>query len=369
MANYLFSDIDGTLIHSEGISKTTLNKIKSFIAGGNHFYCVTGRNDLHVQQLQKLAGLDLEYRISQNGCVVKDRDDNLLYSNTLDTDIARNIANFLDPIVKKHDFLFGASMVDGVRYYNKKTSTMNPNYFTDENFKDKIGKDLFPALFLVIADSEDYFDEIKNFISSNYGDSVSCVLTSFGVLEILQNTASKANGISFVLNKEKITTPNIFVVGDNENDVSMFQKFPNNAFSMVKAVDYVKSYTNFSTHSVGDLIDYINNNQLNAYKVNKEIASCKYDILLTNPSFSYKEIRLNEISDFSKLNLPVFLKLQENEVDGSFDSIANFMENGGWGFILEVENKGNISILKNKICSYVDRYLKNELINIYSKNY
>lgn len=369
MVNYLFSDIDGTLIHNEGISKTTLNKIKDFIKRGNHFYCVTGRNDLHVKQLQQLSGLDLEYRISQNGCVVKDRNDNLLYSNTLDNHIARDIAHFLDPIVKKHNFLFGASMVDGVRYYNKRTSTMNPNYLTDENFKDKVGVDIFPALFLVIADSEENFGVIREYINNNYADSVSCVLTSFGVLEILQNTASKANGINFVLNKEKITTSNIFVVGDNENDVSMFLKFPNNAFSMVNALDYVKDYTKFSTHSVGDLIDYINNNQLNAYKVNKEIASSKYKVLLSKPNFAYKEVDLNEINDFSNLNQPAFLKLQEANIEGSFDKIASFIENGGWGFILDVENKGDIAILKNKIYSYIDKYLKNELINIYNKNY
>ena len=262
MVKYLFSDIDGTLLQNNSLDKITIQKINDFVKNGNKFYCVTGRTDEHIKTIENAIGVFGDYRISQNGCVIYDKNNNLIYKNIMDIKIAKDIAEYLYPIVDKYNITFGVSELSGKRYYKSGKDNI------DINFKDRIGVDIFPVLFLLISDNEDNFELIRKYIDDNYGDLLSCVLTTFGVMEILQKSASKANGIALILEKENIPIKDVYVVGDNENDICMFKKYKN-SFCMIEAKENIKSYANNCVSEVGDLIDYINYPMFFSYKVSK----------------------------------------------------------------------------------------------------
>ncbi|MFL1781045.1 Cof-type HAD-IIB family hydrolase [Candidatus Hepatincolaceae symbiont of Richtersius coronifer] len=262
MIRYLFSDIDGTLLKNNDIDTTTLEKIRKFASKGNKFYLATGRMDNEVRVLENRINLFGDYRISQNGTIVKDKSNQVIYQSLLPENVLLPLRDYLfsfykDPsiIIEVSDENARYAVVERPEVFNVR---FNEYPIVDSNLKDKIGITVFPTLFLILSKNEAVQQQIKTYILKNFGEYVNAVMTSLHCLEVLNKNSSKGNAIKYIVGKEGINPENVFVVGDAENDISMFQNFTKNSFAMVEAKTHVSAHAKFRVNLVGDVLDYIN---------------------------------------------------------------------------------------------------------------
>ena len=82
MIKLILSDLDGTLLYPK-LEVTELDREAIFkgYKEGISFGVATGRLDYEIKNIEKMIGLEVPYRISQNGGVIFDRKDNLLFED------------------------------------------------------------------------------------------------------------------------------------------------------------------------------------------------------------------------------------------------------------------------------------------------
>jgi Cof subfamily protein (haloacid dehalogenase superfamily) len=74
---------------------------------------------------------------------------------------------------------------------------------------------------IFIASSE-RLDELRPKLNALFGKRVNIVKSAPELLEILNPTASKGNGLRFVMDAYKLKADEVIAFGDEENDLSMF---------------------------------------------------------------------------------------------------------------------------------------------------
>jgi Cof subfamily protein (haloacid dehalogenase superfamily) len=285
MIKYLFSDVDGTLIKhkSNSIDKNTIQKIKHFINAGNKFYMATGRDDNDIKFLEEKMGISCDYRISQNGTIITSKEGVVIYENHIPNEIAQNVATYLYSLPN-----IIVEVSDSQKRYGiaKRPPEFHAEFTEKLIILDNIiecisNKTINPIIFLILEENENTFTLIKRYISEHFS-GLTAVVTAPGTLEILNAQSSKGNAINFLSKKLNITNNNnIYVVGDNDNDISMFQKY-SNSFAMKEAKPQVKQHAKYSANQVGDVIDYINNT--NEIFVSKKVVELKNSLILSKIS-------------------------------------------------------------------------------------
>ncbi len=251
-----FSDIDGTLLQNHKIDKDTVKKIKSFIEDGNKFILATGRIDADIKALEKSLGFFGDYRISQNGAVIKDKNDNIVYKKLLPKNIIEKLSEY---VYSLENVTIEVTEVDK-RYATAKRQISYVYEFTepviiDPKLKEKI-PNLECTLFLILSDNEGQFQGFSKYIKDNF-EGIYAVQTSPGCLEVISNEVSKGNAIVYLQDILKIKPEDVVVAGDNYNDISMFKIFEN-SFAMEMAPNDVKSYAKNVAKNVAEVIEMVN---------------------------------------------------------------------------------------------------------------
>lgn len=250
---YFFSDVDGTLLQNHKLDINTIATIKSFIDAGNKFVLCTGRIDGDIQNLEKSLGFYGDYRVSQNGAVIKDKNNNVIYKKLLPQDV---IAKLTEYVYSLEDVTIEVTEVDN-RYSTTPRHISYEYEFTapiiiDEDLVSKI-PNLECTLFLILSDNEQQFSDIAKYIKENF-EGIYAVQTSPGCLEVISNEVSKGNAISYLQNLLGIKSEDIIVAGDSYNDVSMFQKYKN-SFVMETAPEDVKTHAKNVAKTVAEAIE------------------------------------------------------------------------------------------------------------------
>lgn len=252
---YFFSDIDGTLLQDHKLNPETTKIIKAFIDDGNKFILATGRVDKDIQRIEK--GLDFfgDYRISQNGAVIKDKDNNIIYSELLPENVISKLTEY---VFSLKDVTIEVTEADN-RYSTQPRHISYVYEFSepiiiDPDLLSKI-TNLKCTLFLILSDNEEQFIEISQYVKDNF-EGIYAVQTSPGCLEIISDKVSKGNAILYLQKLLGFKSEDVIVAGDSYNDVSMFQKF-DNSFVMKASPDDVKSYAKNEASTVAEAIEII----------------------------------------------------------------------------------------------------------------
>jgi len=254
---YFFSDVDGTLLQDHKLDSNTVELIRLFVEQGNKFILATGRIDPDIIGLEKSLGFFGDYRISQNGAVIKDKAGNVIYKKLLPKEVVPALT----------DYIFGLQNVTveitevSSRYATAPRNISYTYEFTtpiavDPNIREKIPT-LECTLFLILSDDAELFKKIQNDIQEKWGDKIYAVLTSPGCLEVISQEVSKGNAIAFLEKKLGLDKKNIFVAGDSYNDVSMFEKY-SNSFGMKNGAAEAVSKASKIVSSVAEVIEAIN---------------------------------------------------------------------------------------------------------------
>ncbi|MGL4818657.1 MAG: HAD family hydrolase, partial [Bacilli bacterium] len=92
----IISDLDGTLIdQNHAMDPETVEKIKAWCAAGNLFMIATGRLDADVLHIETQLGTKGKFRISQNGCVIRNERNETVKKHTIRKGVADALVDLL----------------------------------------------------------------------------------------------------------------------------------------------------------------------------------------------------------------------------------------------------------------------------------
>lgn len=242
----VFSDVDGTIYTSNGyVSNYNLNIIKqnelSFnIATGNPI----------CPKMFKLAKLvNADYIIGSSGVQIYDFKH---YKFVREEFIPHQEAKKIFELFRNRKVSAAAWSSDAFYIFNEDDKEfLNRIYFKYETF-DQF--ELYEGQEIKnVSKIEVYFEMTENIdelIEELSNINVKMIKTHMN-LEILPKGASKGKAIMWMLQNifKNYTTNDIMVIGDSENDFSMFKRF-NYSYAMDNSKDFVKEKAKYVTRSV-----------------------------------------------------------------------------------------------------------------------
>jgi Cof subfamily protein (haloacid dehalogenase superfamily) len=251
----LVCDLDGTLLDENGaIDEESLEKIKRFCVDGGHFVICTGRMDSDIRYIEGKLGFKSEFRISQNGAVVYDKNEQLAYET-----IPKEYIPALNRIVFGMGLRTEVSNVTN-RLFPSPRDPKDIAEFIDssivienlENFV--LEQEKNPTIYLTFGEKQQ-FQEIREKIEDELGkDTVNIVMTSPNSLEIFSKKVSKGQAVERIIQQLHLAQENVYTAGDAESDVSMFLVTPN-SYAVQKAEAPIRKKAAFYVENVGMIID------------------------------------------------------------------------------------------------------------------
>lgn len=241
----IFVDIDGTLTDDYGnISSTTIEGIKSFTKEGGLVVLVSGRNTSYTINLSEKIGAS-EYVISSNGNEIYNyKTKTTIYFNEIPyskiIDIYRQVEK------NKANILLNACK-------NKYTNTIREGY-TYINERDL--ENIRVSQLSIYSEDKDKIIALKDEINKKHNLHVAYQSRSFTestnnnvfLYDICKINASKGLAVVKLCQHLKIDVKDTVVIGDNHNDISMFE-LPSYKVAMTNAIDEVKELSDCITMS------------------------------------------------------------------------------------------------------------------------
>ena len=253
MIKHLFSDMDGTVLNSNGqMSKFTIKTIKE---SGLPFTLVSARSPQKMEEIINNLGID-GIHVAFNGGLIFEKNNKkntILHSVPLEYNLARRLV--LD-IRNKFENI-GISLYDE-SYWNTDLETMGikreynivkvgykivnfKNYFENTN------KTIYKVSF--IEHDEEVFKKLIDYVEENYSKEQLTIQKSLsGYLEITHINAKKSKGIEYIQKLEKLEKNELAAFGDGQNDTDDVKKYAdfitksNNDDGVAYAIDkYIKN--------------------------------------------------------------------------------------------------------------------------------
>lgn len=261
MQQYIFVDIDGTLLdHEHGIPKSAVDAISTARRNGHKVFICTGRARSDISPFVESIGFD--GYICASGAHVE-VDGSLLLEAHLDTETVVNYMQLLDQ--KKIDYVLesrqGLYCSQGAyAFLNGLYQSFDENHPSDEAAMTRthhlslIG-DYAPEICMINKIS--MFSQIKNLlkeVEASCPEGLRVLIydkSLFGYHngEIQLDHINKASGIQVILNHFGADQKDTMGLGDSLNDVEMID-FCHIGVAMGDAVDYLKEAADFVTLKV-----------------------------------------------------------------------------------------------------------------------
>lgn len=232
MKKLLVSDFDGTFYVNEEDFKNNKESIKKFKEKNNLFVISTGNNYEHFLEVVKKNNIMYDYLILDQGSVISNSDDKIIYSCCIEHSVAKSIYQYL-----KNMYISNI-----IQIYSPFSVCNNIN----ENQITKISirvKDLSLAR------------EISKKINLKYKEWINAYIMAFddiNIVDIASNVVDKEKAIRKISKIEGIADENIYTIGNGYNDISMVEGF--NGYCMKNSVKELLNKCNNQVNSVSELI-------------------------------------------------------------------------------------------------------------------
>lgn len=222
MIRLIASDLDGTLLNDEHkISEYNKKIISEVHKKGIKFILSTGRPTSAASKF--LDDLNIETdMISFNGAMITDRNGKILYEDNLESDIGKELID----IAKKYKVYYQGFLGERWNISDSKSEWLNFYISIAQINNYNVGfeniKDFSFSKFMFIGENN-ILKEIVLELDKNLKDKVYYTFSRPVYLEVHSPNVSKANALSFLLNKYNIKRENIMAFGDNNNDIEMLE--------------------------------------------------------------------------------------------------------------------------------------------------
>jgi len=249
------SDFDGTLFRNQKISAEDLTAIKSWRAAGNKFGIVTGRAFVMLEPHLKAFGLDVDFNICDNGAIIYDSRGEVIFETELPKKILLDIMQ--EPCARKSfhfafeaaDEIFCAEVKENSWVLRESKNLVFPVTIVDAAQIETLPKKI-NQLALDFATPE----EARNaaaIINERFGTQIFAQKNTHSV-DIVTAGINKAQGVETLL-RIMDWRGQVFVVGDESNDLPMIKKF--GGYTVATAKDFVKREVRGVFDSVGAMLN------------------------------------------------------------------------------------------------------------------
>lgn len=242
MLKLVFLDLDNTLLNSQKtVSFKTASMIKELSQKGIKFIINTGRLPYNVEYLSEFV--DTSNLVCGNGSYIR-IDNKLIYDRPCVKEDAHKIIDYS----KRKSVAPRVFFVDGVYSFVEVLTlpTFKVEVLNEDNLLDKISKEnVYKVCF--INEDPNVLNGIADFVYSNLDSSIA-ELSNPRFIECHHRDANKGKGIDKVCELLNVDKDEVLAIGDNENDLSMFNRgyhsaCPINGSSSVKnAVEYISKF-------------------------------------------------------------------------------------------------------------------------------
>ena len=236
MLKLIFSDLDDTLLDSKKtVSDETINFIKDL--KDTLFIVNSGRLPYNMELIKQY--IDLSNMACGNGAYII-LDGKLIYSCCLDKKDAYELLDYAYSKGYSPRLYLDSGLY--ITEESKMLTAVKVNMVTKTKLFDLIKKENAYKIAFYDRNVEN-LEDIKCFVDSI--ENIICEYSDSDFLECHHKDTSKGNAIEIVSKLLNVKPDEILVVGDNENDLSMFNRgyhsaCPYNACDRVKdVVDYV----------------------------------------------------------------------------------------------------------------------------------
>ncbi|MBQ9980632.1 MAG: HAD-IIB family hydrolase [Oscillospiraceae bacterium] len=257
----LASDFDDTFVgrRTESVSPENLKALEYFKSQGGTFTIATGRS--YTTFLPQL------YRCPVNAPVV-------LSNGAMGYDFAeeREIYRTELPLRCVEDIRTLMAALPNVAFeacHGEDIYVHNPNRVTELHLK-KVGvpytlsaiEDIpLPWIKVLFEESHEGLEKVQRFMLENFGDVYELVFSNKVLLEMTAKNCHKGSGVLQVAALKGIVSENIFTVGDNCNDISMFN-IARMGFAPADCAAEVKDsgatlVSSSDEHAIADVIEII----------------------------------------------------------------------------------------------------------------
>ena len=192
----LASDFDKTLyIEEKDKLIKNIEAIKKFIISGNLFCIITGRNYSDLKNLLNKYNIPYSYLICQDGAKIFDNMDYAINTNLIDRKVVDKVCDLLD--------------------------SKDCPYYLDDGYNTTTNRD--DCVKIVIRhDDKKQAEELAEYIKNNI--DVYLYISSKHI-NIINKNVNKANSLRKLAELEKLNINNIYVIGDDINDMEMLKDF------------------------------------------------------------------------------------------------------------------------------------------------
>ncbi len=225
----LVSDFDKTLFTDDYLQN--IQKINEFVDHGNMFIIATGRN---VNQLKRdIVGYNINYSylICNDGGIILDQDDNIIYRLDIPKEEAISLYEFLKIKQNISSVFIDDGFVHETEYKTNANAVLG-------RFKER-------------NQTEYIIEQIKKLYPDVYA------YISLVWINIVNKEVSKGNAIKYLQETLNLNKHNIYTVGDGINDISMISMF-NGYYMEEDSYEKLKQISVGSVKRVMDLVDIIN---------------------------------------------------------------------------------------------------------------
>ena len=241
----LASDFDGTIGSGQRL-EGDVRGVKAFREAGHYFGLVSGRNADSLRYVCDRAGIERDFCLSDSGGVCY-RGDELLFAALNDEELMCPLAEFL---LERNTSIVSVNRPDGadILYYRNPegevTTELPKKEWVARPFTQMCGA----------FESGERSREIAKEVEERF--PALTALPNWGCLDIVPRGRDKAVGLTQLATLLGVEKEDVYVVGDNFNDLAMLDAF--NSFVVENACDEVKAHASMGiVSSVGALCELL----------------------------------------------------------------------------------------------------------------
>ena len=246
----VFSDIDGTfLTNDHEVTEKTAAAVKSLLEKKIPFVLVSARMPEAIYPITEKIGVKIPI-ISYSGGLVLTENEKILYDKKILAEDTKNVLQAISAGWSNVTVNYYTGRKWFVRDVDDKRviREMNITSATAENanFDSLIEKNILPNKILIMCEPPTC-EEMERELGKKFAN-LNVVRSSKILLEIMDKTVTKAEGIEVLLKHYNFSAENAIGFGDNYNDVEML-KFVGCGVAMGNAPDPVKKIAKEITSS------------------------------------------------------------------------------------------------------------------------
>lgn len=247
------SDLDGTLLDdNHRISEENIKAIKELDQQGIKFVIATGRTKFILEDILEKVDYKMPL-IWSNGSAVSDLQGEIVYTEEISVKIAREVIELarhykIEYMIHTLEEIVGESAggrIQGLKDYNEQAKKEHRIPLKEDKLLYDHLENYHILKISLSADNMTMLREVQDKIAQNI-KQVHAVLSGPTLLDINATNASKGVAILKLAAKYNIKPHEIVVIGDNENDISMFE-VSGLPLTLENASDYVKQFAKHVT--------------------------------------------------------------------------------------------------------------------------